>query len=1055
MKSLHDLSDKDGSATKSRSPFEYMAGNPVAAWLIAASLLVLGLYSALNMTIERYAPLEQRIVSVVVPYAGATPRQVEEDIIRRVEESLIGIDGVDRLTANAREGLGEILIEFAQWQDLTAKLEEVRTAIDRMENFPPNGADQAEVRRREVMRGILSLVLISDTATEEELRLAADELREELLLLPLPRMVAVDLVGARDREIQIALDETILRSHQLSVNQVVSQIRSSSQNLSGGNLRVGSDALALTSLEKRHNAADFEDIVILSQPDGSIIRLRDIAALRDGFVEDPLLSTIDGATAVFIEVSAPVGINPRGILREIENRLVEYDLPPGMELDVWIDNNIRVNKPLLSIASSAIIGIALVFVILILLLELRIAIWVAVGIPTAIIGSFILLNAMGQTLHLLSVIGFIIVVGIVVDDAIIVAENIMRNRESGGLRTQKTTTASAREVMAPVVVGVLTTIIAFAALIPLDGLIGQAMSKIAIVVIVVLMLSLFEAFFLLPAHVSGSRQLALWPLVGLQRAAKESFDGFIEQRLIPTIDYSIRRPQTTILLFAVVAAIAGGLLLTNILRFNSVANNLDEQQLQLDLTLTPDLTFQDSLRAAEQIAEAAREANSITGGSAIKAINVMVGRHKPVENQIGLKAAEPGANLASVQLQLNTIPEREVSVVELRNVWLESIGTIRGAEKAAFPLARGFATPAIGFVLQHPDEEKLLAAARILKQRLLQHEPVYEIVDNLELGNRRYEIQLTDMGSAAGLSPEQLAMQLQNRFFGSEAERIVRRQDELRVMARYPLENRLRPSDLQDERINLPGGKMATFPNIATMEETQELAWRQRVDGLPSISIDANYIVTETSSREFEDLVFGQWIPELQQSYPELQYKRNRFSHQTQKVMTMLSATFPAALLLMFALMSIQLRSILQPLYILASIPMTVAGALILHLLTGYDLTLPALCGIVAATGIVVNDGLVLLDMYNKIRRDDPSLEVEEAILRAARVRARPILLTTVTTIVGLMPLLYNRSESIDFYIGITISLIGGLALASISMLLLIPALMALFERRFAPIFRG
>lgn len=1031
--------------TAPKSLFEYMAGNHIAVWLTTILLLGFGIYALFNVTVERYPTMDFRTVSVTMPYDGATPREVEEDIIRRIEESLVGIDGVDRITSNAWEGLGEVLIEFVQWQDMTARLDEVRTAIESIEDFPPPGADEAEIVEQVIMRGVVSLYLSSNTATEGELRLAADELREDLLLLP--GVGIVDLFGAREREIQIALDETRLRSHQLTVGEVVSLVRSSSLNLSGGDLRTDSGNLVLSALEKRYTAEEFEDIVILAKADGSIVRLDDIATIRDGFAEDPLLNTVNDDSAVFLEVSAPSGTNPQEVRREVENRIASYDLPDGMELDLWMDTVFRVNKPLTSVAGSAMAGIALVFIILILLLELRIAIWVAVGIPTAIIGSFVLLFAMGQTLHIMSVIGFAIVVGIVVDDAIIVAENIARYRESGMPALQASITG-AREVMAPVIVGVLTTVVMFVALIPLDSVLGQMFATIGVLVFAVLMFSLFDAFFLLPSHVSGTGQLAMWPLLQLQRMAKGGFEGFIEKRMAPAIGYSIRRPLIVVLVFSGAAAIAVGLFVADILRFNTTGNRLDEQQLQLDLTLAPGSTFPETLRAAEQIAGAAQIANTITGGTAVNAINVMVGQHKPLETVVGVAEIDPATNVASVQLRLNTFPLREVSVAELRNVWLESIGTIQGAEKIAFPIATGYSSAGIGLVLQHPDEEKLLAAATELKRRLVEQEAIYEIEDTLELGKRRYEIQLTDQGAAAGLSPGLLAAQLRNRFFGFEAQRIVRNQDELKVMARYPIENRLRPVDLQDERINLPGGRLAAFPDLAVIEETQELAQRQRVNGLPSVSITSNFNVAATSTRELGGLVLGQWLPELQQTYPGLQSLPDGTSRDTQKILDMLSVTFPAALLLMFALISIQLRSVLQPLYILVSIPLTIAGVFYLHVLLGYDLGLVSIFGAIAVTGIVVNDGLVFLDMYNRIRRNDPGLDVENAILQAARIRARPILLTTITTIVGLLPLLYNRAESVEPFLTVFVSLVGGLMFAGISLLLLMPAVMVLFERQ-------
>ena len=1024
-----------------------MVGNHFAVWLTTALLLGLGLYALNNAIVERFPTFDLRTVTVTVPYDGATPREVQEDIILHIEESLVGIDGVERITSNAWEGLGEVLVEFVQWQDMVSKLDEVRTAVESIEDFPPLGADEPEIVKKEIMRAVLSLVLTSHTTAEDELRLAADQLREELLMLPGVGMV--ELLGAREREIQIALDETTLRSHRLTVGEVVAKIRRSSLNLSGGELRSDSGTLVLSALEQRDFAEEFEDIVIIAKADGSIVRLGDLANLRDGFVEDPLLNIVDNASAVFIEVSALSGKDPDDVRRKVEQRLAAYELPPGMELDLWLDTVYSVTKPLVSVGQSAVYGIALVFIVLIALLELRVAIWVAVGIPTAIFGSFILLSALGQTLHTFSVIGFAIVVGIVVDDAIIVGENIARYRERG-LSAVQASVAGAREVLAPVFVGVLTTALMFAVLIPLDGVIGQFFSTIGILVFAVLLFSLFDAFFLLPAHISTGELRALWPLSRLQRTAKSGFEGLIGRRLIPAMEYSVNRPLMVVLVFTGVAAVAAVLFMTDVLRFNSTGTRLDEQQLQLDLTLTSGSTYEETLRAAEQVVHAAQEANAITGGTAVNAINLMVGQHKPMETAVGAGPVALGTNFASVQLRLNTHPEREISVAELRNVWLKSIGTIQGVEKIVFPLATGYAAAGISLVLQHPNDEKLLAVATELKRRLVQHQPIYEVADTLDLGSRRFEIELTDLGRAAGMTPAFLAIQLRNRFHGSEAQRIVRNQEELKVMARYPVENRLSLVDLQDERINLPSGELASFSDLATIKETQELAQRQRVNGLPAVSIAGKFNVELTSTREVGGLVLGQWMPELRKDYPGLRVLPDASTRDTRKILGMLSVTFPLALLILFALMSIQLKSVLQPIYVLLSVPMTIAGVFYLHILLGYDIGLPSVFGIVAVSGIVVNDGLVYLDMYNRIRRDDPSLSVEGAILQAARVRARPILLTTITSIVGLMPLLYNRAESVEPFIAVIVSLVGGLAFAGVSLLLLTPAVMLLFEKRVA-----
>ena len=1027
-----------------RSVFEYMAGNRIAVMLGTFGLLAIGLIALFHTTVERYPALDLRRITVTVPYDGATPREVEEDVLRRIEQSLASLDGVDRITANAWEGTGEVIVEFEQWQDTVAKLDAVRTAVDSIEDFPPPGADEPEIVRHEILRGALSLVLTSETASEHELALAADELREELLFLP--KVAMVELYGTRERQIQVDLDETTLRSHQLTVNDVVGRIRNSSINLSGGELHTDAGTIVLSVLQKRNTGPEFADIVILSKADGSIVRLGDIGTIRDAFVDDPLINTVDGVAAVFIEVSAPNGVDPEDVRGEVETYLAANDPPAGMELSLWMDRVFSVNKPLLSVADSALVGAALVFVVVVLLLDLRFGLWVAIGIPTAIIGSFAALYMLDLTLNLMAVIGFAVVVGIVVDDAIVVAENIERHRQAG-LSPLQASIHGAREVMAPVVVGVLTTMFMFAALLPLDGVLGMMFSAMAAVVIVVLLFSLLDAFFLLPAHVSGSGEASRWPLRVWQRAARGRFERFIDRRVGGMIRLALNHPLTAILAFVALVGLAVWLLMVDVIRFNTTGNRLDEQQLQIDLTMVPGTTFHETVRAVEGIAAAAQEANDTTGGTAVNAINVLVGRHKSMETAAGVTEMEPGPHLASVQLRLNTFPVREVSVAELRKVWLETIGTVRGAETIAFPQATAYSSAGVAFVLTHVDEGALMAAATELKRRMAEHVPIYQVDDTLELGSRHFEVELTNAAAASGLTAASVAAQLRNRFYGAEAHRVVRNAEELEVMARYPMERRTRRADLDDELIRLPNGELTSFASQARLVETRQLAQRQRIDGRPSVTMNALYNVQATSSRELRAIVLGDWYAELAEEYPGLGLLPDGSSRDTARIVRMLGISVPAAILAMFVLMSLQLRSVIQPLFVLAGLPLAVGGSLYMHLALGYDIGLVSMFGMVAATGVVVNDALVLLDMHNRIRRDEPDVSMRDAVMRAALLRARPIVLTTVTTIVGLTPLLYNRAESVDPFLPVVVSLVGGLAFAGIGLLVFLPAVMVVVDR--------
>ena len=1034
-----------GAAAKGpASLIEYFARNHTAVYVITFLLLVLGVVAIMSSTIERYPELDLRTIAVNVPYDGATPREVEEDIIRRIEESIAGLDGVDRITSNAWEGRAEVIIELDQWVDAVSRLEMVRTAVDRIEDFPPPNADPPEVVHKEIVREVVSLAVTSQTAGEDALRRTAEDLREQLLLLP--NVAIVELIGAREREIQIDLDESKLRSHHLTITEVVARIRLASVNLTGGSIRTDSGTILMSTMDKRVRGDEFRDIVILSRPDGAIVRLGDIGTVRDGFVDDPLINTVNQVPAVFVHVQAPPRADPDDVIAEVERFLPGFRAPAGTSVDLWLDETYKIKKPLESVANNAMISVALVFILLIVLFDLRVGLWIGIGIPTAIIGSFILLYLLGISISWFIVWGVAMIIGIVVDDAIVVGENIARLRALG-MPAQEASIRGAKEVIAPVFVGVLTTMVAFSVLLPLDGNLGQMFAYTGIGVLAVLTLSLIDCFLLLPAHLSSDRELSRWPLTAIQARAGGAFRGFIERRLLPAIGFAVRQPMVAIAGIALLVGVAWTLYSENVVRFNAADNRLDEQKLQADLTMTAGSTFADTVRAAEQIVAAAWEANRQAGGAMVNAINVMVGEHKAVETMLGADVPEPAPHLASVQLRLNLPPERAVTADEMKQLWVDAIGAVRGADRLAFPTTRTATASSLGYALLHPDADAVVAAAGELKERFRNHPFVYQIDDTLELGNVRYEIHLNDAGRASGLTPIRLARQLRDRFYGAEVDHVVRHKEEIEVMARYPLERRANTSDLHDELIGLPNGDVAPFSSIAEIVQTQELKQRQRIDGLPAASVDGFYNVAMTSSRELGGLIEGTWLPEIRERYPGLRVLPDGSRRDTAKVARSLGIYFPAAVLLIFVLVAIQLRSVLQPFYVLLGLPMAFAGAIYLHLVLGYDLTLSSVFGLIAVTGVVINDSLVLLDRYNRFRRDDPGMSVTDAVIAATRLRALPIVLTTVTTVVGLMPLLYDKSEILRFLIPLVVSLAGGLVFASFGILFLLPAILVLAER--------
>ena len=1024
--------------------FEYMARNRVAVTAITVLLLGLGAVAFKASIFERYPTIDLRTVVISVPYDGATPQEVKEDIVRRIEERLVSLDGVERMTSGAWRGRAEILVELRQWTDSAEKLEFVRTAVASIEDFPPPGADEPEIVLKTILRNVLSLAVTSRTHSAERLRAYADRLREQLLLLPSVRIV--DVVGGPVREFQVDVDEAELTRYGLTIRELAAAIRTASYNVSGGEISTESGDLVVSALQKRNTAKGLADIVVLSRADGSIVRLRDMAEVRDGFAEDPFINTVDGVPAVFLDIAAPAGIDPVRVMDEVEEFLSAHPSPPGLHVMPWLDRVFSVERQLTTIANGALIGVALVFLVLILVFDFRVGFWITVGIPTAVIGSFIALHMLSVTLNVMVVLGVAVVIGIVVDDAVIVGESIARHRQAG-LSGVQASIEGAREVIVPVTVGVVTTMIAFAALLPLDGNIGQLIGTLALVVLVVLAFSLLDAFFLLPAHLAVDGGATRWPLSVAQRRVSRSFQALVDGRLGDWITGCTRRPAVPILLGLALVAFALVLFAANVIKFDAVGDNLDERQLQVDLTMVVGTPFEQTVRATERIVEAAHEANETTGGTAVNAVNVIVGMHRPVETLLGAAVPEPGRHRATVQLRLNIPPAREVSVAELKQTWINHLGDLEGAERLAFRTSTQATAAAVGYVLLHPDEEDAVSAAIALKERLVALPSVYAVDDTLEWDKINYEVRLNDSGRAAGLTEADLAHQLRNRFFGAKVDRIVRDAETIDVMVRYPMEQRLSQADLADELIASPNGSMAALSSVADTVQQQGLAQRQRVNGWPAVTFTVYYNNAMTSSEELESLVEDQLLAGLAVDYPELRFLPAGSSRDTVKTLGGLAVTFPVALLVIFAVVSVQLRSVLQPLYVLVGIPLALAGALYLHWALDYPVKLTSLYGLVAVSGVVINDTLVYLHAHNRIRRLSPEMPVADAAVHAAKLRARPIIVTTVTTIVGLLPIVYSKFESVITILPLFVSLIGGLAFASLGPLFLVPAIMVAVDQ--------
>ena len=1035
----------DSAGAQRNNPFHeiiaFFARNPVAGNLLMLLLLFGGLFAASNLEIEDYPDIDSREISITVPFPGSAPAEVEESINRRLEENLIAIEGVKRVTSRATEGLATVSVHLDAFADPVTVLDDVTSAVDRIEGFPPLNAEQPEIVLSKAHRIIMTVAVTSPVLTKTELRAAAEQVQEDLLALSSLSMVSI--FGAADREISIVVSEEQLRRNNLTISQLARAIRDSSLNVSSGELRTDAGGLVLRTYQKRMVGEDFLDIVLLANIDGTIVRLRDVATVIDGFADVDVDGEVDGIPAVFLNISA-ADIHDMTQLASDARAMVEsYEPPAGTSVFVWDDRTLLTDVQFRTVIGAGLLGFALVFLFLSLVFDFRVAVWVAIGVPTSMLGALLFFPAFGLTLNVVTFFTLLLAVGIVVDDAVVVGESIATQRENG-VRGPEASIAGARAVVGPVTVGVLTTMIAFVPLSFTHGVAGQLLNTMPLIIFLVLSVSLIEAFLILPAHLSHGSPWSRPPLAGIQARMRARLNNLRDRWVVGAIAAAVRRPYLTIVTSIVL--VLGVVVLSLIGTQWMFLRTPDTNRIQADITFPTGTPYETTRAAAEQLIEAAHATSEQAGDDPVTTVAAVVGHHFGAYRVRGSREPAYGTHLASVTMHIKGESERSLKPTELERIWRLQTGQVRGAESIRYNTAMVPNDAEVHYALVHPDEETVVAATDDLRSAFENVPALFQIEDSLGESKRQFDLELTEAGIAAGLSPAGLAMQLRNRFYGAEVQRIQRGRDEIKVMARYPQERRRSVRELLDERILRPNGVQLPLSAVARIVETRDFSTMTRIDGVRAATVSGRVDRELSSPNAVMSEVEEEVAPRLQNKYPGLRVIRQGQGEGQSEVNRILRFTVPLALLFMYYLMAVQLRSYWQPLLVLAGLPFAIAGALLAHLVLGYDLSTPSVFGMVAVGGVVVNDTLVLMDRYNKIRSESGATPAIAAVSAAARQRFRAIFLTTVTTIVGLMPVMYGKSEVTHNLLPMVISIAGGLIAASAALLFFVPALVLLVD---------
>ena len=1035
---------------------EWFAANGVAANLLMLLLIVMGVLTLVGIKQEVFPEFSADIVTVRVPYPGAAPEEVEEGVVIRIEEKIQDLPEIKEIRSTAAENMGTVLVEAVDGSDLQKLLSDVKSRVDAIDTFPVE-AEEPIVEAAVIRRQVLDVAISGDT-DERSLKKLGERVRDDLAALP--GISQVELSATRPYEISIEVSETALRRWGLTFQQVADAIRRSSLDLPGGKVETSGGEVLLRTEGQAYVGREFEDLPLVTLVDGSRIRVGDVATVVDGFAETETWSRFDGVPAVLVQVFR-VGDQSALEIEKIVNDYLEKarkEAPEGIALTVWDDRTEILRSRLDLLIRNGRNGFILVVLVLALFLKLRLAAWVSLGIPISFLGAIALMPTLDVSISLISLFAFIVVLGVVVDDAIIVGENIYSNFQHGkaGLRAA---VDGATEVSKPVVIAILTTVAAFAPLLGVTGNIGKIMRVIPLIVIPTLLFSLIESLFILPNHLSHMHHLPekssrfaigrYWNR--LQDLLAKGLEWMIDRLYRPTLKVAIEWRYLTLACMILLLLLTAGMVRSGWLQFTFMPD-VEGDNTAAYLALPQGTAASSTVVVLEELEssakELAEELDSEFGGKPIRHIMTTVGQ-QPFRNAAGpaaLNISADGAsgNLGEVNLELVSAEKRRISSSEIANRWRQKVGAIPDAEELTYSSSLFASGEAINFELSGPDVNALKNVATALGQELTSYPGVRDISDTFRAGKRQIQLNVTTEAEAAGVSKADLARQVRQAFYGEEVQRILRGRDEIKVMVRFPADQRSSLGDLENLRFRTPTGVEIPFSTAATMESTRGPASIQRKDRRRVVNVTADVDEQVGNANEIIADLQANVLPDLMADHPGVRYGLAGEQEDQKETLVGLAKGFLIALFAIYGLLAIAFRSYLQPVIVMSAIPFGLIGAIWGHIAMGLNLTILSMFGIVALTGVVVNDSLVMVDFINRAFRRDHRLA--EAIRRAGSSRFRPILLTSLTTFAGLTPLLLEKSLQAQFLIPMAVSLAFGVLFATFITLILVPSLYSILE---------
>ena len=1024
----------------------WMVHNPVAANLLMLLFLLGGLLLSSRVKQEIFPEFSADTITVSVLYRGASPAEVEQGIILSIEDEVRGLDGVKEVTALATEGRGVVTIELLSSADTGKALQDVKNAVDSILSFPEE-AERPIVSLVEIRNQVLTILVHGDQE-EQTLRDLAEQIRDTLLQRP--GITLVELAATRPLEISIEVPQRNLRAYNLTLDGIAREVREAAIELPAGGVKTAGGEILLRTQERRDFAREYANIPVASAPDGSQILVGDIAQIYDGFEETDEEAFFNGQRTVKVQVYRVGNETPQSVSDTIRAYLAEIEpnIPSGIGLTIWDDRSEVYRDRVNLLVKNASLGLVLVLVLLGLFLDPKLAFWVTLGIPISILGSFLFLPITGASINMISLFAFIVTLGIVVDDAVVVGENVYEKRQHG-MPFLRAAIEGAREISGPVFFAVLTNIVAFLPLFFVPGTIGKFFGQIPAVVVAVFVVSLVESLFILPAHLSHqSSETRLWKILGKpQRLFAPLLQRCISRGYQPLLRVALANRYATVAIGIAMLILAAGAVGGGHIQFSFIPR-IDADVVTAQATLPFGVPMETSRRVQQQLLDAASATVETHGGVGIVR-GMYTGIGSPLRT-FGPPGAggggAGGSHIVGVQVSLVPADQRQVRSPDFVHAWREAASQIVGIETLTFNAETGVSDgAAIDIQLTHRTRATLEAAATELAQSLAGYAGVLDIDDGFARGKPQLSLTVKPEARSLGINATDLARQVRSSFYGAEALRQQRGRNEVRVMVRLP-ENERRTAYTVEQLIlrTDQGGEIPLF-QAAAVERGYAYTEIRRREGRRVIAVTADVDEAVSNATTITAEVLSQELPALMQKYPGLSYVLEGEQASQKESLEAMSIGFLFALLGIYGLLAVPFRSYLQPLIVMLSIPFGIIGAIIGHLLLGYGLSIISLFGIIALAGVVINDSLVLVVTANAIR-DTQGISSSEAVSLAGARRFRPILLTSLTTFFGLTPMIFETSLQARFLIPMAISIGFGVLFATVIILVLLPASYVILE---------